>query len=198
MKNKLFYTVSSILLTLVIGCIPMNTRNLSNENNKSTPLSGQPPSHPYYGKIDISLDTSLINYSGGELYHKPRKFVLNDNSDINNFKIESFNIPEIPYIKTFKIENQEKEVKSNFTIYDKTRKYYLIATKIKKDDKLDVNINGIPQINSSDYDLDDHVVVKPIIINESNDISIKYSGKLVNYTSSNIFNIEVINSWINL
>ncbi len=186
MKKNLFYSASALLFTLVVGCLPINTGNLSN-GTKTNSVTGQPPSHPYYGKIDISLDTSLINYSGGKLDSKPRRFVLNDNQEnTNDFKIESFNIPEIPYIKSFKIESQEKEVKSNFTIRDKTRKYYLIATKIRKDDKLDISINGIPQINSSDYDSDDHVVVKPIIINESNDISIKYSGKIGDYIAVSI------------
>ncbi len=195
MKKKLFYSTSALLFTLVVGCLPMNTGNLSTGSKYTYSLTGQPTSSPYYGKIDISLDTSLISYSGGKLDSKPRKFILNDNSEnINDFKIESLHLPEIAYTKSFKIESQEKEVKNTFTISDTTKKYYIIASKQKKDDKLDIIINGISQINASDYEKDEPIATKALILNSNNDISIKYSSKLVNYNSSNVSNIEVANS----
>lgn len=139
-------------------------------NSKNTHFEGgQLKANPSVEIFDLEIDTSLSNNKN----EKARKFKLIDEK--NSFNIQSFNLPEIIYIKSFKIESTEKEVKSNFIISDKTKKYVLFAYKERKNDKLDILINNVPQINALDFS-NDNIVIKPILLIQNNEISVKYSG----------------------
>ncbi|MFN8671115.1 MAG: S8 family serine peptidase [Candidatus Sericytochromatia bacterium] len=167
--------ISKISLMLICG-LTLSCSIFTNNLNQSIGQLGKnselkmakPIPNPYYGDVNIEIDTSLVNN-----IKESRKFKLEE--DKNSFSIQSFNNKDSIFSKSLKIENTEKEVKYNFTITDKSKKYVLFVYKERKNDKLEVKINNISQINSLDFS-NDNDVSKPILFDENNEISIKYSG----------------------
>ncbi|MFN8674110.1 MAG: S8 family serine peptidase [Candidatus Sericytochromatia bacterium] len=174
--KKLITSTSFLVFTITLGCsISTNINTIKQDNTYKNKII------PYYGDVNIEIDTSL-----GNNIKEARKFKLEE--DKNSFSVQSFNNKDSIFSKNLKIENTEKEVNYSFSIIDKTKKYVLFAYKERKNDKLEVKINNISQINSLDFS-NDNDVSKPILFDENNEISIKYSGN----KNDNIF-VSIVES----
>ncbi|MFN8674112.1 MAG: hypothetical protein U0457_18780 [Candidatus Sericytochromatia bacterium] len=145
MKN-LSKTLLMLISGLTLSCsiLTNNLENTINPKKNYYSKNKQPKANPYYGGVNIEIDTSL-----GNNIKEPRKFKLEE--DKNSFSLQSFENKDGIFSKSLKIENTEKEVKYNFNITDKTKKYVLFAYKERKNDKLEIKINNVYQINSLDF-----------------------------------------------
>lgn len=113
------------LFPLLTACLPANITNVNTEvKNKpiNDSLMGIPKSNPYYGEIDLKIDTSLAN-ANKEL---PRQFSLIQ--DENTFSTQSFKLPDVVFNKIIKLNGQEQIINESFNISDTTKKYTILVT----------------------------------------------------------------------
>lgn len=163
------------ILAMVTACLPVNISNtFISDKSTNNSLMGNPNSNPYYGELNLKIDTSLANA------HKEnsRQFYLA--KDENTFSTKNLKLNEIVYNKIIKLNGQEQIINESFNIPDITKKYSILVIKMKSNDNIDVKINDIPQINNSDFEQYKYLANKQTILQSSNNINIKLNGNINN------------------
>ncbi|MFN8577790.1 MAG: S8/S53 family peptidase [Candidatus Sericytochromatia bacterium] len=185
-----------LIFILLTSCLPANISNINTQiKSKSINdvLMGTPKANPYYGEIDLKIDTSLANANK----ESSRQFSLVQ--DENTFNIQSSKDSDIVYSKNIKLNGQEQIINESFNISDTTKKYTILVTKTKLDDNIEIKINDIQQINNIDFDNSKYKANKETILESNNNISIKANGKLngsINITIFESSKIETVRKQI--
>lgn len=181
------------LFVLVASCLPININQLNSLKRVDDSYTVHPKANPYYGEVNIKIDTSLSNANR----ESPRKFSLIQ--DENTFSIQSSKDSDIVYSKNIKLSGEEQIINELFNITDITKKYTILITKTKENDNIDIKINNIQQINNTDFDNSKYKANKETILDSSNNISIKANGKVngsINITIFESSKIEIVRKQI--